>query len=406
MGKIRREFCVAISVVIVVTVMLATACVRETIPSETPVTSAVNTAPSQSTGERVFPNETTEPVGYYGDERLAAALAFSREYTYQGTVLVLENGVIRYEDYSGFADVEKEILCSGDTTYEVGYVTRQFTAVGIMKLVEEGLLDLDAPLSDYIPEYSFADQMTVRMLLSMTSGIPDYLQGTIACKEGLKQLLRYGLTKESTLEAIDHFGEFETTFEAVFEQVKDRALLFEPGTDFAVSNTGYVFLAEVIERVSEIPYIHYMQKNVLTPAGLATASFSPSSDTAAGYVSQGMMQYRAPDTPLLADGGLRMNAKDLMQWIETVRERALLSKESWDIILDPGENNYGLGFHVDPDGFMIENGDAGGFSSTIVYAPSKQLMIVILLNRNSEERWADSVIRALLDHYEIDNPEI
>lgn len=363
--------------------------------------SSVNTAPSHSTGERVFPSETTEPVGYYGDERLADALEYSREYSYQGTILVMEDGIIRYEDYSGFADVEKEILCSGDTTYEVGFITRQFTAVGIMKLVEEGLLELDLPLSEYIPEYSFADQITIRMLLSMTSGIPDYLQETIASKEGLKQLLRSGLTKESTLEAIDQFGETETTFEAVFEQVKDRALLFEPGTDFAVSNTGYVFLAEVIERISGIPYIHYMQKNVLTPAGLETASFSPSSDTATGYVSQGMMQYRSPNTPLLADGGLRMNARDLMKWIEAVRDRSLLSKESWDLILDPGEYDYGLGFHVDSDGLIIENGDAGGFSSTSVYVPSGQLTIVILLNRNSGERWADSVVRAVIDHYDI-----
>jgi CubicO group peptidase (beta-lactamase class C family) len=351
--------------------------------------------------DRTFTEETTAPIGVYGDTGLTDALAVFRESNYQGTILILKDGVILYEDYSGFSDVEREVLCAGETAYEIGWITRQFTTVGIMRLVEEGLLDPDAPLSNYIPEYVYADQMTIRMLLTMTSGIPDYLGGTIADRPYTEGLLNKGLTRENTLAAIDGFGNLDASFAAVLEKVQAMPLAFEPGTSFAVSDTGYVFLAEIIERVSQIPYIHYMQKYILTPAGLDTASFSASSETAVGYIAEGTLQYRSPVTPLVADGGLRMSAKDLMKWMQVVRDRQLISAGNWSLMLAPGEFGYGMGFSVMTDGSILEKSDVGGFSSTLAYVPSADLLVIILLNRNSEVRWSDPVLQAVFDYYGI-----
>jgi CubicO group peptidase (beta-lactamase class C family) len=400
-NSLRGLACFVVSSVFLAT----TACGYQTVPTEPLSSSPIYTVPSGIEIERSFPEETTAPIGVYGDAGLTEALAGFRESNYQGTILILKDGVILYEDYSGFSDVEREVLCASEITYEIGWITRQFTAVGIMRLIEEGLLDPDAPLSDYIPEYANADQMTIRMLLTMTSGIPDYLDDTIADRPYTEGLLRSGLTRENTLSTIDAFGTLDVSFATVLEKVQAMPLAFEPGTSFAISDTGYVFLAEIIARVSQIPYIHYMQKNILTPAGLDTASFSASSDTAVGYVAEGALQYRSPVTPLVADGGLRMSAKDLMKWMQAVRDRQLISAGNWELMLTPGEFSYGMGFAVMPDGSLLEKSDVGGFSSTLAYVPSADLMVIILLNRNSETRWSDPVLQTVFDYYGIAEEE-
>ncbi len=371
------------------------------IPATTvePSSFSIFTAPSSVEPGRFFPERPTEPTGFYPDKDLAEVLADFVSPEYQGTVLVIKGGEIRYEDYSGYASVESEEYCDPDTTYEIGYITRQFTAAGIMVLVEQGLLDLDTTLSEFYPDYEYADLITVRMLLSMTSGIPNYLNGTIAEPDHASLLYKKGLFHTETRAAIDAFSSTDVSFETTYEWIKNQELLFEPGTQFGMSNTGYVILADLIERISEVPYIHFMQKNILTPAGLETASFGPSSETADGYCYQNAVQYRTPETPLIADGGLRMSAKDLIRWMAIIREREILSEESWEILLTPGEYGYGLGFSVYSDGSIFEVGDVGGFSSTAVCVPSEQITAVILSNRYREDRWADQVIESILDYY-------
>jgi len=385
----------------ILSLVLTSACAQSIIPAETPRSSSIYTVPSNPISERDLPVETTEPTGFFGDQGLADVLDPALDSAYQGTVLIWKDGEVILEDCSGFSDVEGEILCSPETTYEVGFITRQFTAVTAMKLFEEGALDPDAFVSEYIPEYVYADKITVRMLLSMTSGIPDYLVETIADRKYTEGLLQKGLTTGKSLTAIDGFGSLDSSFETVLATVQEKPLLFEPGTDFAISNTGYVFLAEIIERVSEIPYIHFVQKYILTPAGLDTASFSPSFDTATGYVCKENMQYLAPDSPLVADGGLRMTANDMLKWMRIVSDRQLLKPETWNMILDPGAGLFGIGFTMLSDGSIVEKSDAGGFSSTVAYVPSADLLVIILLNRNSEVRWADPVTEAVFDYYGI-----
>ncbi len=395
MLRIATGCCLCLSII------LSVACTYQAVPTETPRSSSIYTVPSHSVSDPKIPEETTVPAGFYGDKGLADALVFACNSGYQGTVLIWKDEEIRLETFSGFSDVDKEILCVPETTYEIGSITRQFTAVGVMMLFEEGILNLDAPLSEYIPEYTYADRVTVRMLLSMTSGIPDYLKETVANRQYTQGLLAKGLTSKSALAAVDGFGALDSSFESILEIVQEEPLLFEPGTGFSVSNTGYVFLAEVIERVSGIPYIHFMQKNILTPAGLDTASFSPSYDTATGYLYMGTLQYRAPNTPLIADGGLRMSAKDLLVWMQIIHERRLLTAESWELILDPGQNQYGMGFAVLSDGSFVEVSDIGGFSGMAAYVPSENLVVIILLNRNSDERWAEPVLDIVYEYYGI-----
>ena len=96
-----------------------------------------------------------------------------------------------------------------------------------------------------------------------------------------------------------------------------------------------------------------------------------------------------------------MSAKDLMKWMQVVRDRQLISAGNWSLMLAPGEFGYGMGFSVMTDGSILEKSDVGGFSSTLAYVPSADLLVIILLNRNSEVRWSDPVLQAVFDYYGI-----
>jgi CubicO group peptidase (beta-lactamase class C family) len=230
-----------------------------------------------------------------------------------------------------------------------------------MLLVEGGMVGLDNLVSDYLPEYSHAGEITVRQLLNMTSGVPDYLDQSIVNKEYTQKLLEKGLTRTETMNAAEEFGALDCSYEAVLALVNERALSFTPGTEYEYSNTGYVLLAEIIARVSDIPYVHYIQKNILTPAGLETASFEASTDTATGYLASGKMQLLIPDTTMQAEAGLRMNANDLFNWSAIVLGSDLLTQESWDLIFGTGLDIYGFGTEKDSEGNLKIDSAAGGF---------------------------------------------
>jgi len=343
--------------------------------------------------------DVTEPTGFVGDAGLGDVLLYLDQLGFQGTIIIGKDDAVVFEKSYGYADVDEGILNSEATTYEIGLITKQFTAVGVMLLVEDGMVGLDNLVSDYLPEYSHAGEITVRQLLNMTSGVPDYLDQSIVNKEYTQKLLEKGLTRSETMNAAEEFGALDCSYEAVLALVNERALSFTPGTEYEYSNTGYVLLAELIARVSDIPYVHYIQKNILTPAGLETASFEPSTDTATGYLASGKMQLLIPDTTMQAEAGLRMNANDLFNWTAIVLGSDLLTQESWDLILGTGLDVYGFGIEDDLDGNLKIDSATGGFRCVQVIIPSTNLVIIVLSNRNADEEIFEQLPGVVVEYY-------
>jgi CubicO group peptidase (beta-lactamase class C family) len=358
-----------------------------------------NVTKESLSSESVATIDTMDSTGFSGDPGLGEALSFMDISGFQGTVLIGKDSTVVYEKSFGYADVDEGVLNSKDTTYEIGFITKQFTAVGVMLLVEDGLIGLDNYVSDYLPEYSHAQEITVRQLLNMTSGIPDYLNKSIVNREYTLKLLEKGLTRSETMNAAQEYGAIDPSYEAVLALVNDTELSFEPGTEYEYSNTGYVFLAEIIARVSDIPYVHYMQKNVLSPLGLETASFEPSSSTASAYLASGKMQMLIPDTPMQAEAGLRMSANDLFNWSATILGSEFIAQESRDLILGIGPDVYGFGIEEDPDGNLKIDSAVGGFRCVQGMLPSTDLVIIILSNRNSDAEVFEQISGAVIEYY-------
>jgi len=214
----------------------------------------------------------SETEGTTPEKTIEETLAFIDDSVFQGTVLIAKEGEIVFEKSYKYSNVESKALNTNDTIYEIGSITKQFTAVGLMMIVEDGKINLDDTLDKYIPEYSHAGEVTIRQLLNMTYGIVDYWNDGIWLQD-------YDLYSKEMLKFIDQKVDFAT----VLDMVDTYDLEFVPGSSLDYSNTGYCFLSEVIARVSGMTYEDYMMKNVLTPAGLKTASFDPNQNTSTGY---------------------------------------------------------------------------------------------------------------------------
>lgn len=193
---------------------------------------------------------------------------------FQGTVLIEKNGEIILKQAYGYANAEDKIPNKTDTIYEIGSVTKQFTAVGIMMLVEGGSISLDDTLDKYLPEYPYASKITIRQLLNMTSGIGDFL--------GNKSIL-HNLGLDNAEDYFDRRMSKEITHEELLKYINKEELQFEPGTQYAYSNTNYYLLGMIIEKLSGMSYEEYITANIFKPLGMSSTSFNPLNTTATGY---------------------------------------------------------------------------------------------------------------------------
>ncbi|MFN8861630.1 MAG: serine hydrolase [Gemmatimonas sp.] len=252
----------------------------------------------------------------------------------RGGELVLARGY-------GVAELEHRTPVTDVTMFQSGSMGKQFTSAGIMALVEDGRLDLEAPVRRYLPEAPAAWQpIRLRHLLDHSSGLPDY-----------------------TADGFDYRRDY--TDDDLLRMAAALPLEFAPGTRWNYSNTGYVMLGIIMTRVTGMPYHEFLRQRLFTPAGMPTIRVITESAVvphrARGYlpVPGGWENaaWVAPRLNTTADGSLLLSLRDMVAWNEVVRTRAVLKPESWARILTPMTLNsgrtYGYGF-----GWFI--GEAGG----------------------------------------------
>jgi CubicO group peptidase (beta-lactamase class C family) len=296
---------------------------------------------------------------------------------FNGSVLVAENGKVILKKGYGLANIEWNIPNQPDTRFRLGSITKQFTSMLIMQLVQQGKIRLDGKISDYLPYYpkKTGDRITIHHLLTHTSGIPNYT----SFPSFRAELERKPYTPE--------------VFTRVFA---DSALEFEPGTKWAYSNSGYFVLGAVIEKVTGKPYEQVLRENILAPLGMSGTGYDHSETVlpkrAAGYEKRGREYVNAGflDMSLpFAAGSLYSTVEDLFVWDQALYTNRLLSSENTSKMFTPFLNNYAYGWGVAP--FPIGNtketvatiqhgGGINGFNTLICRVPGDKHLIVLLNN--------------------------
>ena len=291
---------------------------------------------------------------------------------FMGSVLVAQSDKVVFSKGYGSANLEWNVPDSPDTKFRLGSITKQFTAACVLLLEERGKLKITDPVKAYMPDAPAAwDKVTIFNLLTHTSGIPSFT----------------GFPDYASTEAI------ATTPEKLVARFRDKPLEFQPGEKWNYSNSGYVLLGYLIEKISGESYSQFVQENIFTPLGMKDSGYDSTSAVithrASGYtpndkglVNSGYIDMSIP----LSAGALYSTTEDLLRWEQGLFGGKLLSATSLQKMTTPFKNDYafGLGVHEANGHKLIEHGGGiEGFNTQLSYYPEDKLTVVVLSNQNT-----------------------
>ena len=291
--------------------------------------------------------------------------------TFMGSVLVVDGDRMLLDKGYGMADLEWNIPDAPDVKFRLGSVTKQFTATLVLLLQQDGKLKIEDPVSKYLPDAPKAwDKITVANLLGHTSGIPSFTN-----------------PKEFTVWKMSpHTPEEEL---ALF---RDKPLDFEPGSQFAYSNSNFEVLGVVIEKVSGKKYGDLLRERIFAPLGMKDSGLDTDElilpKRAQGYMPGpgGIVLARSESmTVPWAAGSIYSTTGDLLKWERGLFGGKVLSADSLKAMTTPGKGNYGLGVGVDSkDGLKVvqHGGGIEGFNTHLLYVPERRIAVVALSNVN------------------------
>src|SRR3984957_8178571 len=291
------------------------------------------------------------------------------------SVAVVKDGRIAYLQAYGQARLSPPMEATPQMQYSVGSISKQFTAAAVLLLAQDGKLTLDDPVSKYLPDLTRAGDVTIRMLLSHTSGYQDFWPED------------YVMTSMMV----------PTTAQHILDVWAKRPLDFDPGTQWQYSNTNYVIAGRIVEKVSGMPLIDLLKKRVFLPLGMdnvydSDAAKLPATDPT-GYERHALGPQRPSPLEgagwMFAAGELAMPAHDLALWDISLIDRSLLEPASYEQMFTPvllksgADTGYGLGVDLgkrEEHKIIEHSGEVSGFVSENVVFPDDRAAIVVLTN--------------------------
>jgi CubicO group peptidase (beta-lactamase class C family) len=302
-------------------------------------------------------------------------VSYAKIFRFNGTALVYKKGEIILDKGYGYRDVNNKIPNTSKTIFQVGSITKQFTATVILKLAEEKKLTLQDQLTKFFPEYPRGNEITIAHLLSHTSGIYEYFRNP-----------EYHITKrEKPLTKEDRVALF-----------KDKPMDFNPGAEFSYCNSGYELLGLIIEKITHKPYEQVVREMILEPLKMNSSGFDfiglKSSLKAKPYTlySKDKILESTPwdSTATYAAGALYSNAKDLYLWHQGLLNGNIIKKHSLDKAYTPVLNGYGYAWWIETfyDKKVVSHGgNVDGFTSHFIRVPEDDICIVLLNNTYNHE---------------------
>src|SRR6266853_1671927 len=298
---------------------------------------------------------------------------------FMGSVLVARDGRVLLSKGYGEADLDWKVPNSPTTKFRLGSITKQFTAACILLLEERGKLSIGDPVKKYLADTPAAwDQITIFNLLTHTAGIPNFTD----------------------------FPDYRSkqarpaTPEELVARFRDKPLEFAPGAGMHYSNSGYVLLGYLIEKVSGQSYQQFLQDNIFTPLAMKDSGY----DVNAQVIARRAVGYApGPKGPVVAEyldmsipfaaGGLYSTTEDLLRWEQGLFGGKVLSAASLAKMTTQFKEHYGFGLAVNTAGNgekLIEHGGGvNGFNTKMLYLPEQRLTVIVLANLNG--RAADDI---------------
>jgi D-alanyl-D-alanine carboxypeptidase len=307
-----------------------------------------------------------------------ASEALAKSGVPSASVAVVRDGQVVYLKAYGDARVEPRAAAAPGMRYSIGSISKQFTAAAVLLLQEQGKLSLDDKVSKFFPELTRAGEVSIRQLLSHTSGYTDYWPQ----------------------DYVPPFMLRPATSRDIMDAWARKPLDFEPGTKWQYSNTGYVVAGAIVEKVAGVPLLQFLREKFFAPLGMKSVTDINeerlTEADATGYQRFALGPPRvAPKEGkgwLFAAAELAMTAEDLAKWDISIMERKILKPSSYrelerEIVLDNGlGTRYGLGVFVRSEAgrrSLSHGGEVSGFTSENVVFPDERVAVVALTNQDA-----------------------
>lgn len=376
----KKFLCFAISALTALSVCL-TGCGEEnrSSASVTEKTTAVATTQPVTTSA-TSDEQNQEPTWNYSElKRKSADISNSLDdiitsNKYRGTVYVKIGNALEYIGTNGFSDKDKHTKNSTDTCFRIASLTKQFTAVAVMQLVEDGKISLDDTIDKYFPSYKYGKKITVKNLLTMTAGIKDYIN-----KDGDSNTYAYN---ESQIEyKVSAENSAKKNKKAVMDWILDQELNFEPDEKYMYSNSAYFLLGDIIEQVSKTSYEKYVEGKILKPSGMMNTGFESTDKLAVGYQDIYDNAWTLYPGVGYSATSLISNVPDLLKWVDALCTNKLISEKSFKEMTTPYKGNYGYGFVVSKDSNMISHtGKIDKYNAALAFTKDENQIYIALSN--------------------------
>ena len=342
-------------------------------------------APDLIVGDKTEENPRIELVQKMAD-------AFAADENFQGSILIAEKGEILFRQSYGKADREKDIDNTAETRYMIASMTKQFAAMSILILQEQGLLSVNDTVDKYLPSLPMGDKITIHQLLTHTSGLPVVLPGSRG--DGYLKGYPGKTNEEKLLNAIEN---------------KDIYIAFPPpGSTFYYSDINYMIVGHIVEKASGLSFEEFLKQNIFIPLEMdntGTGYFpSGNPNLAIGY---GPVGNRLQEGLTCADmgygaGSMYSTVDDMYKWDRALNSEILVSKQALEDMFTPYHNTYGYGwwFSETNKGLIPVHGGRllnGTFSGFFVRNTITDTCVIVLGNDGFHDEKRDFAMQITLE---------
>ncbi|MFT7421430.1 MAG: CubicO group peptidase (beta-lactamase class C family) [Arcticibacterium sp.] len=300
---------------------------------------------------------------------------------FNGSALIYQSGITLLDTVYGYANFEDKIKLTNETPFQLASLSKTFTSISVLKLVEEGKLSLDLTVKDYFPKFPY-EGVTLRSLLSHRSGLPYY---------------QYTFDKKARAEKVFPDNQLLMKW---FENASPKPKIFNlPDHYFSYNNSNYAILAAIIEKVSEDDFAHFLKKNIFEPLKMNHSSFvtelNDSLPRTYGYQYGRRIPFDIYDK-IGGDKGIYSTTNDLLKWYQALKSEKIISKASLREAYTPrsfefpGLRNYGYGFRLwlndkQQTDYVYHTGWWKGYNTIMFFDLREDFVIILLSNKYNKD---------------------